>query len=256
MSEIWLIIIAVLGSFLAGYIDAVVGGGGLIQVPLLFILFPSIQPINVIATNRFASVAGTLVAARSYVKQIPLNWKAVLFAGIFATVSSFGGTFLMKSISPQVFKPILLVVLIALAVYTFVKKNVGQVEQVKYKQHQFFIAFSVIGLVMGFYNGVIGPGTGTLLVFSLVHFIGLHFLNASAYAKVINAIADLASLIAFIIQSAVLYKIAIPMMFTNMLGSYVGSKMALQKGNGFIRVFFMIVLGILIIRFAWDVFKP
>lgn len=255
MSETLLIILAMLGSFVAGFMDAVVGGGGLIQVPLLFILFPNASHTSIIATNRFASVAGTLVAAKSYLKRISVNWKAILFAGIFTTIASFGGTYLMQSISPKLFKPILLFIIIALAIFTFFNKNVGQKEHIKYKANRFYIAFACIGLVMGLYNGTIGPGTGTLLVFSLVHFVGFHFLNASAYAKVINAIADLASLVAFFFQKAILYKIAIPIMFTNMLGSYVGSKMALAKGNSFIRILFIIVLFVLIIRFAYDVFQ-
>jgi uncharacterized protein len=255
MDEIWLIVIATLGSFFAGFIDAVVGGGGLLQVPLLFILFPGWSHTSIIATNRMASVAGTLVAAQSYIRKIKVNYKAIALAGVFATVASFSGTFIMKEMPVQVFKPILLFIIVLLALYTFLKKEMGQEEQLKYKNQKLYIAFASIGLLLGLYNGVVGPGTGTLLVFALVQMIGFNFLNASAHAKVINAIADLASLVAFLLQGAILFKVAIPMMVSNMLGAYIGSHMAIKKGNEFIRVLFILILTVLIIRFAWDVFQ-
>jgi uncharacterized protein len=254
MSEFWIIVIAAIGSFFAGFVDAVVGGGGLVQVPLLFILFPSINHTAIIATNRLASIAGTIVAAIAYLKKIKVRTTAILFAGAFTAIASFSGTYIMRLVSVEVFKPIILLLIIVLAIYTFFKKEIGQTEQLRYKTSKLYIAFSLIGLVLGLYNGVIGPGTGTLLVFSLVNFIGFNFLHASAHAKVINAIADGASLVAFIFQNVIMYKIALPMMVTNMLGSYVGSSMALQKGNSFVRVFFIIILTILILRFGWDVF--
>ncbi len=255
MDEIWLIVIATIGSFFAGFIDAVVGGGGLIQVPLLFILFPGLPHTSVIATNRMASVAGTIVAAQSYTRKIKISSKNIIMAGIFATVASFGGTFLMKEFPTTIFKPVMLFVIIGLTCYTFLKKEMGHTELLKYKNRQLYMAFAMVGLVLGLYNGVIGPGTGTLLVFALVQVIGFNFLNASANAKVINAIADLASLIAFLLQNAVVFKVALPMMASNMLGAYIGSHMAIKKGNGFIRVLFIIILTILIVRFGWDVFK-
>jgi uncharacterized protein len=255
MDEIWLIVIATVGSFFAGFIDAVVGGGGLIQVPLLFILFPGLPHTNIIATNRMASVAGTIVASQSYTKKIKVSFKNIMVAGIFATIASFGGTFIMKAFPMSVFKPVMLFVIIGLALYTFFKKEMGQMEQLKYKNQKLYIAFAAIGLIMGLYNGVIGPGTGTLLVFALVQVVGFNFLHASAHAKVINAIADLASLIAFLLQKAVLFKVALPMMASNMLGAYIGSHMAIKKGNEFIRIVFIIILTILVVRFGWDVFR-
>jgi uncharacterized protein len=254
MSEI-LILIAIIGSFVAGFIDAVVGGGGLVQVPLLFILFPNLSHTNIIGTNRLASFAGTIVAAVSYLKKIAINRKAILVAGAFAAIASIGGTFVMQKIDTNIFKPVLLVIIILLALYTFFKKEIGQQEKIKYANADFIKLFAAIGLVVGFYNGVIGPGTGTLLVFALVQFVGLNFLKASAYAKAINAVADGASLVAFVIQGAIIYKIALPMMATNMLGAFIGSKMAIQQGNKFIRIFFIVVLVLLIARFGWDIFN-
>jgi uncharacterized membrane protein YfcA len=254
MDSIWLLIIATIGSFFAGFMDAVVGGGGLMQIPLLFILFPTIPHTQLIASNRFASMVGTAVAAKEYLKTITINYKALAWAACFVIIAAFGGAFIMQLINTTVFKPILLFIIVGLVIYMIFKKDVGLVEKPKYKNKKLYVAMALIGIALGLYNGIIGPGTGTLLVFSLVHFVGFSFIQASGYAKVINALADAASVVAFFIQGAVILKLALPLLVTNVLGSYVGSKMAIKKGNEFIRIFFIVVLLVLIIRFAWDVF--
>ena len=251
----WLIYLLVCaGAMFAGFIDAVVGGGGLIQVPLLMILFPEFSHVQVIASNRFASVAGTSVAAYQYITKIGVDTSVVLVTGVMAAIASFSGTFVMELIKPEVFKPLLLCVIVVLAVYTFVKKDFGAVHAVKYSGKQFLFVCAGIGAVIGFYNGFIGPGTGSLLVFAFVSIAGLNFLHASASSKIVNAIADVASLIGFLLNGAVVFKIALPMMAFNMLGAYIGSKAAILKGNVFIRYVFLLVIGILIIRLSKDVF--
>lgn len=253
MSE-WLILFLVcIGALFSGFIDAVVGGGGLVQVPVLLILFPELSHVQVIATNRFASVAGTCVAAFHYVKSVGIDTAVVVVAGISSALSAFGGTFVMKLISPSVFKPILLIVIILLAVYTFLKKDLGAAHLPKYKGKNLLFVSALIGLVLGFYNGFIGPGTGTLLVFSFVSIAGMSFIKASSNSKVINAIADGASLVGFLLSNSVVFKIAIPMMVCNMLGGYIGSKAAILKGNSFIRTVFLIVMVLLILRLAKDI---
>jgi uncharacterized protein len=255
MNEFWIIALATIGSFFAGFIDAVVGGGGLIQVPLLFILFPNMMHTNIIATNRFASIGGTIVAARHYMKSIKVNYRFILIAGVLSAIASYSGTYLMHEIPLHVFKPVLFVLITLLTLYTFFKKEIGQREKPLPHTRKLYFLFAAIGIVLGLYNGTIGPGTGTLLVFALVQFVGFNFLKASAYAKVINAIADGASLIAFFLQKAVLFHIALPMMAANMLGAYVGSKMAIKNGNAFIRLFFIVVMILLLGKLGWDIWK-
>jgi uncharacterized protein len=254
VSEPWLYFFVVTGAIFAGFIDAVVGGGGLVQVPLLLLLFPELSHVQVIASNRFASVAGTSVAALQYIRNVGIDTSVVLAAGIASAISAFAGTFVMRLIRPDVFKPILLVIIALLALYTFIKKDLGQVHQPKFAGKQSLLVCVVIGLVIGFYNGFIGPGTGSLLVFSLVSVLGLNFLHASSNSKVINVIADAASLIGFLISGSVVFKLALPMMAGNMLGSYIGSKAAIAKGNSFVRYVFLLVIAILIVRLGWDVF--
>ncbi len=255
MTETWILIFVCLGALFAGFIDAVVGGGGLVQVPLLLILFPQYTHVQVIATNRFASLAGTSVAAFHYIRSVGVDTAVVLVAGVASAVTAFAGTFAMSMIKPDVFKPILLFVIAVLAIYTFIKKDFGTAHLPKYKGRQLLIVCGLIGAALGFYNGFIGPGTGSLLVFSLVSIAGMSFLHASSSAKIINAIADAASLIGFLLNKAVIFKIAIPMMLSNMLGSYIGSKAAIVKGSAFIRYVFLLVMLLLIVRLAWDIFK-
>ena len=251
--EWWVYLLVCLGALFAGFIDAVVGGGGLVQVPLLLILFPELSHVQVIASNRFASLAGTSVAAYQYIKMIGVDSSVVLATGITAAIASFSGTFVMELIKPEVFKPLLLVIIIVLAVYTFLKKDFGHVHAVKYSGNQFLVVCALIGAVIGFYNGFIGPGTGSLFVFAFVSVAGLNFLHASASSKIVNAIADVASLVGFLLNGAVVFKIALPMMVFNMLGGYIGSKAAILKGNVFIRYVFLLVISILIIRLGRDV---
>jgi uncharacterized protein len=254
MSEFWLYFFVVAGAIFAGFIDAVVGGGGLVQVPLLLLLFPELSHVQVIASNRFASVAGTAVAAFQYIRSIGVNTMVVATAGIASAISSFGGTFVMRLIRPDVFKPILLVIIAILAVYTFVKKDLGKIHEPRFSGKQSLLVCTLIGLVLGFYNGFIGPGTGSLLVFSMVSIMGMNFLHASSSSKVINVIADAASLIGFLISGSVVFKLALPMMAGNMLGSYIGSKTAIARGNNFVRYIFLFVITILIVRLSWDIF--
>lgn len=254
MNEFWIYVVVCLGAAFAGFIDAVVGGGGLVQVPLLLILFPQLSHVQVIATNRFASIAGTSVAAFQYIRSVGIDTTMVLVTGAAAAISSFSGTFVMKLIAPEVFKPLLLIVITLLAMYSFLKKDLGKEHSPKYTGTAFLYMAAGVGAVTGFYNGFIGPGTGTLLVFGFVSVLGMNFLKASASAKIINAIADAASLVGFLLSKSVVFKLAIPMMLSNMLGSYIGSKAAIFKGNKFIRYVFLVVLILLIARLSWDVF--
>ena len=242
-----------IGAAFAGFIDAVVGGGGLVQVPMLFILFPELSHVQVIASNRFASIAGTSVAAAQYIRHVGIDTSFVLITGLSSAVSSFAGTFVMGMVKPSVFKPMLLCIIVVLALYTFVKKDLGIEHAPKYNGQKLWALCVLIGGALGFYNGFIGPGTGTLLVFAFVTVLQVGFLQGSASAKIVNAMADFASLIGFFLSGSIVYKIAVPMMLSNMAGGYLGSKAAILRGNRFVRYIFLLVLTLLIARLGWDV---
>jgi uncharacterized membrane protein YfcA len=246
-------VIACIAAFLAGFIDSIVGGGGLVQVPALFILFPSYSVPQIIGTNRFSSFMGTAVAGYQYAKKVKIPWKTVIYAGAGAAIMSYSGALLSSMMSARILKPTILSLMTVIAIYTYRKKDLGQEEKLRFSLR--FIPFCglLIGMATGFYNGFVGPGTGSLLVFGFVSIIGYSFLSASAISKVVNVIADVSSLIFFLSKGFVMFQIAFPMMICNMAGSYVGSKIAILRGNAFVRVIFLIVVFGLILRFGYDV---
>ena len=237
----------------AGFIDAVVGGGGLVQVPALFILFPHFPVSKIIGTNRFASFMGTAVAAYQYGQKVPIPWPTVLYAGAGAGVMSFAGATVSSYIRAEVLKPIILVLMLLIGGYSFFNKTLGQSENLRVLRVQIPIYGLIIGMTTGFYNGFVGPGTGSLLVFGFVSIVGFSFLMSSAVSKIINVIADVASLVFFLANDFVDFKIALPMMACNMIGSLVGSRMALLRGNSFVRTMFLAVIFGLILRFGYGI---
>jgi len=158
-------------------------------------------------------------------------------------------------INPATLKPIILIILIAIAIYTFLKKDLGKVETKQLSLARQIIFGAAIGLVIGFYDGFFGPGTGSFFVLAFVVILGFEFVQASAYAKIVNCMTNISALIVFIRQGNYIIGIAILMAVFNITGSIIGSKMALKKGNGFIRVFFLIIVTIMILRYGYDVFK-
>jgi uncharacterized membrane protein YfcA len=240
-------------ALLAGFVDSIVGGGGLVQVPALFILFPHFEIPRIIGTNRFSSFMGTAVAGYQYSKKVEIPWRTVIYAGIGAGVMAFLGAKISDIVDEKILKPVILVLMTAIAIYTFKKKDLGQDEKLKFELAKVPLYGLMIGSSAGFYNGFVGPGTGSLLVFGFVSLIGYGFLKASAISKIVNVIADVCSLGYFIVEGYVQYEIAIPMMICNMIGSFFGSKMAILKGNEFVRNFFLVVIFALILRFGWDI---
>lgn len=247
------IVLASLAAFLAGFVDSIVGGGGLVQVPALFILFPQFPVPAVIGTNRFASVMGTSVAAVQYARSVPIPWRTVLVAGIGAAVMSFLGAKISSLLPASTLKPIILVLMASIALYTYRRKDLGQENVLRYDAAMLLLVSFVIGAATGFYNGFVGPGTGSLLVFGFVSIAGYSFLNASAMSKVVNVIADASSLMFFVNGGYVRYEIALPMMVCNMAGSFLGSRMAILRGSGFVRVVFLAIVAALMLRFGYDV---
>lgn len=241
-------------AFLAGFIDSIVGGGGLVQIPAFFVLYPQLSVPNIIGTNRLASAVGTSVAALNYARSVKIPWKIVLYAGISASVFSYLGATVQSLLPSEVLKPLILVLIVAIAIYTYKKKDFGHKEELQVPQEKLGLWAAGIGAALGFYNGFIGPGTGSLLVFGFVSVIGYSFLTSSAISKIINVVADVSSLVFFFMHKYVLFHLALPMMACNVAGSYLGSRMAVLRGNAFIRKVFLVVVAGIVARFAWDVF--
>lgn len=241
-------------AFLAGFIDSIVGGGGLVQIPAFFVLYPQLSVPNVISTNRLASAVGTAVAAWNYSRSVSIPWKTVLYAGVTASICSYMGARVQSMLPTAVLKPVILILIVMIAIYTYRKKDFGLEESFRVAPERLRWWAMGIGGALGFYNGFVGPGTGSMLVFGFVSLIGYNFLTASGISKVINVIADVSSLVFFFMNKTILYHLAFPMMACNVAGSYMGSRMAVLRGNGFVRQVFIIVVTGIVARFAWDVY--
>lgn len=250
----YVLILLCLAAFIAGFIDAVVGGGGLVQTPAGLILLPNLPVATVIGTLKVPSFSGTFIAAIQYLREIKMNWKLLIVMMILAVPSAFLGSELLTHVSNSFMKPLLLVILSVLAVYTYAKKNFGQHADKSHSNTQQLLYAVIISVVIGFYDGFIGPGTGSFFVVAFVTLLGFDFLQASANAKMVNLATNVGAITLFIIKGKIIWSIALPMAVCNALGAYIGAKTAIRKGNKFVRVFFLLVIIGTLIRFAYDVF--
>jgi len=239
-------------AFVAGFTDAVVGGGGLIQLPALILFMPQYAIPSLMGTNKFSGFSGTVVATFKYMKLVKINYQLLLPGIITAVLSSMLGAWLITFLSNDMIKPIIFGLLVTVFIYTLVKKELGQYETKKVINTNSYFYSALVGLFLGFYDGFFGPGTGSFLILIFITLFGMEFLMASAHAKMINIATNISALIYFIISGNIVYKIAIPLAMSNMLGSYLGAKMAFKKGNKFIRRFYLLIVFLLILKFVYD----
>ncbi len=252
--ENYIIVLLCIASFFAGFVDAVVGGGGLIQTPISLILLPNIPVASIIGTLKIPGITGTSFAAYQYTKKVKINRKLLFPIAIVSCGMSFLGSFLMTMLKNDFMKPILIFVLILVAIYTFLKKDFGQAVSKEIPENKLLFYGILIAIFIGFYDGFIGPGTGSFLVLGLISVLGFDFLNASANAKLINIATNIGSITYFVLRGKIIWAIAIPMAFCNAFGGWLGAKTALKKGNGFIRIFFLIIVVGTLFRLSYDVF--
>lgn len=242
-------------AFIAGLIDAVVGGGGLIQIPALFSVLPSqTPPATIFGTNKLASVFGTSSAAIRYARRIDIPWRAALPAALAAFVLSYFGAMTVALIPREWLRPLVLVLLIVVTAYTYVRKDLGAIDQRRQHGRRDMAVALLLGGLIGFYDGFFGPGTGSFLVFLFVRLFGLDFLRASVSAKIVNAATNLAALIFFGLKGHLLLTTGLMMAVFNIGGSLVGSQLAIRYGVAFVRRVFLSVAGFFILKFAWDTF--
>ena len=248
-----MIIALCLFAFMAGFGDAMVGGGGLVQLPAFFILQPQLSLVQTLATNKTASFFGTSVAAVKYVRKVPIRWGQLGVTLVAAFVGSMGGALLVSQVRKEQFMPVIIAALVLVLLYTLFKKELGLHHTEKQlTRRQWVMNALFTGGVIGFYDGLIGPGTGSFLIFAFVVLFGYNFLHASANAKVVNVVTNISALLFFLWQGHIVWSLAMPVGLANMAGNYLGSHMALRKGSGFIRVFFIVVVVVLILKLGWD----
>ncbi len=255
MSDPSLTLIALLGlaALTAGYVDAVVGGGGLIQLPALLVGLPGASPVQILATNKLASFCGTTVSSATYYRRIKPDPRTFLPMMLLALIGSFGGALVASQIPREAFEPIVLVVLLVVGAYVVATPKLGEETMLRFTGHRHLAAAMVVGCVIGFYDGALGPGTGSFLVFALVGLLGYDFLEASAKARLANWATNLGALLLFVPTGVVLWEIGLLMGACNLAGGYLGARAAVEKGAKFVRAFFIVVVSAFVLRIGGDV---
>jgi uncharacterized membrane protein YfcA len=241
-------------AFLAGLIDAVAGGGGLILIPALFVTLPEVAPAMILGTNKFTAIFGTTSAACRYARSIEVPWSVALPAALASLIFSWYGAMSAALLPKEMMRPLVLLLLIGVATYSFAHKEVGCVdENRKYGVKEICWSF-LLGASLGFYDGFFGPGTGSFLIFLYVHCFGLNFLRASGAAKIVNVASNAGALVYFGMTEHILWKLAIMMAVCNIVGAVLGSHLAVRHGSFFVRRVFLLVTTVLIAKFGYDTF--
>ena len=249
------ILVLLTAALMAGVVDAVVGGGGLIQIPTLFAVYPTESAATLFGTNKCASVVGTANATWRYARQVVMPWRTILPAALAAFIFSYIGAATVAWLPKDVVRPLILFLLVVAAVYTLKRKECGLHHCPAHAGHCELIYAILLGALIGFYDGFFGPGTGSFLIFLFVRFFGFDFLHASAGAKVVNVATNLAALGYFLPHGYILPLVAAAMAVANVSGSMLGTRLALKYGSGFIRQLFLVMVAVLIVKFSWDTFS-
>ena len=242
-------------AFLAGLVDAIAGGGGLIQVPALFAVFPSLPPSILLGTNKFAAITGTTIATLRYSWSVPIHWRVVLPAAAVAGIGALAGAMTVTLIDPVIMRPLLLVLLSGMAVYTATRPKLGENPAAAAPVKQGGTSFYAVTTMFGFYDGFFGPGAGSLMMFTMVRLFGHDFLSAAATTKVLNLATNFGALVLFMVTGNVLYTVALPMAAFNVAGGFLGAHFAVRGGSRFIRTVFLVVVAALIVKVLLDLLK-
>lgn len=247
-------LILAVAAFLAGFVDAVVGGGGLIQLPALFSVLPGAAPATLLGTSKLAGIWGTSVAAFNYMRAVRIQWPVVLPAALASFAFSFAGAFTVTHIPPTYLRMALPLILVAVAIYTFKKKDLGTHHTPMYSGGKERLMAILVGCGIGFYDGFFGPGTGSFFIFLFVRLFGYDFLRASAVSKVLNVACNAAALLWFGYSGHIIWQVGLAMAVCGVCGSLTGSRIAIKNGSGFVRKMFLLVVGSLILKTTYDAF--
>jgi uncharacterized membrane protein YfcA len=241
-------------SFFAGFVDSIAGGGGLIQLPALLIGLPKTETVTVLGTNKLASVFGTTTAAALYRRQIKPDPKVLVAMALPAFIGSAAGASLASQIPTKSMRPIVLVLLIVVAIYTWLKPDLGKIELLRHESTRRIQISIAAGVIIGFYDGIFGPGTGSFLMLILVASLGYAFITASAIAKVVNVSTNIGAILVFGIHGAVLWQLGLLLGVANVTGAVIGSRLAIRGGSNLVRKVFLLVTVALIIKVGFDTF--
>jgi uncharacterized protein len=245
------LLIVLTAAFVAGLVDAMVGGGGLVQMPALFGVYPAASPPLLLGTSKFAGIFGTASAVVRFAKQVAIPWRALAPLVLYVLVTSFVGARIATIVPPEVFRPLVPLMLLAVLIYLIRRKELGGV----HAPREFSGAHHAVGVILiaaiGFYDGFFGPGTGSFLMFVFVRFYGYDFLHAAACARVLNVATNGSALLYFASHGYILWAVGAGMAVCNVAGATVGTRLALRGGSAFVRKAFILIVSALILRTAW-----
>ncbi|WP_028984598.1 TSUP family transporter [Sporichthya polymorpha] len=257
MSDPGLDVLVLLGfaALMAGFVDAAVGGGGLIQLPALLLGLPNASPVEVLATNKLSSICGTTASSATYYRRVRPDRATFVPLMALAFVGSALGAAVTFLIPRDAFDPIVLVALVVVGAYVVFRPALGEETELRFAGagHRHVAAAMATGFIVGFYDGALGPGTGSFFLFALVGLLGYSFLEASAKARMANWATNFASLCVFVPQGAVLWRVGLVMGACNLAGGYLGARVAVRRGARFVRVFFLVVVTGFVVRIGGDV---
>ncbi|WP_435744312.1 TSUP family transporter [Nocardioides sp. SYSU DS0663] len=237
-----------LAGLTAGFVDAVVGGGGLIQLPALLVGLPAATPVEILATNKLGSICGTTVSSATYYRRVRPDPRTFGPLMALALAGSFAGAFVASQIPREAFEPIVLVALVVVGAYVVLKPQIGAATALRHTGGRHLGLAMLVGFGIGFYDGALGPGTGSFFVIALVGLLGYNFLEASAKARMANWATNLGALMLFVPQGAVIWEIGLVIGVCNLVGGYLGARTAVRRGAGFVRIFFIVVVSAFVLR--------
>lgn len=247
MVDLDILIWLALAALVAGWVDAVAGGGGLLQVPALLLGLPG-PSVQALGTNKMASLLGNIGATSTYLRKVRPDMRAALPMTALAFVGSLIGAMTATSLPEEVFRPFIIVLLVVTWIWVAVSPAMGSQDRLRFSGRRHVFVASAAGALIGFYGGLLGPGTGSFLLIVLVGLMGYSFLSASVTAKIANLGVQVAAVIVFGLGGYIWWQVALVMAVFNIVGAVIGARMALQRGSGFVRVVFLGIVAVLIVR--------
>ena len=253
--SLWTFVLLALAGLFAGFVDAVVGGGGLVQLPALVVAFPGAAPVQILATNKLAGTCGTTVSSLTYYRGVRPDPRTFGPLMLVAFLASAAGAVVASHVPRSAFDPLILLALVVVGAYVLARPDLGEVTALRFQHGRHTAAAVTAGLVIGFYDGVLGPGTGSFFVFTLVGLLGYSFLEASANARLANWATNVAALVVFAAQGAVVWRLGVVVGLANLVGSYLGARTAITRGSRFVRLFFVLVWSAFVVKIGSDVVR-
>lgn len=235
--DIYKLIFLCIAGFLAAFVDSIAGGGGIISVPSYMIV--GLPTHIALGTNKFAATMGSLTSSINFIRSGNCNFKLLKIVAPFTLIGSILGVKTVLLIDESFLQPLVLVLILAIGIYTFFSKSLGEEDNFKGLTNKNLCLSILLGFSLGFYDGFFGPGTGTFLVFGFINILGLNFLKASANARVLNFVSNISALVTFAISGNINYLIGIPVCIFMILGAKIGTKLAIKKGNKIIKPIFI-----------------